>query len=90
MWKPTAGFPPRTTSMAASTMNATIANTLIAESQYSSVPNALTLKRFTPISSAADRRIQAIPGTSGNHISMYVPMAVTSVPTASTMHDQYR
>ena len=69
-------------------MNATIAKTLIVENQYSIVPKALTLNMFTPINTPENNTIHSHDGTSANQNCMYSPIAVTSVPTARTMHDQ--
>ncbi|MNW62702.1 hypothetical protein D3C74_408490 [compost metagenome] len=51
-------------------MNAAIANSLVAENQYSSVPKALTLNIFTPIRKTDRPMIHTTAGTSGNHIRM--------------------
>ncbi|MNL74617.1 hypothetical protein D3C87_2002790 [compost metagenome] len=70
-------------------MKATMAVIFTVENQYSMVPNALTLIAFTRISAPENTHTHSQPGTSGNQKCMYSATAVTSVPTASTTHDQY-
>ncbi|CAJ6544695.1 Uncharacterised protein [Burkholderia pseudomallei] len=70
-------------------MNATIAAILTTENPYSTEPNTSTLSALTNTSTAEKPAIQTQPGTAGSQYFMYSATAVTSVPTASTMHAQY-
>ena len=69
-------------------MNATIAVTLTVDSAYSTWPNDFTPITLTTITAAENSSTHGQVGVAGNQNCMYMPMAVTSVPTASTTQDQ--
>ena len=70
------------------TIKATIARTLIVDSAYSTCPNHFTPITLITITRAENSSTQGQTGVCGNQNCIYIPMAVTSVPTASTTQDQ--
>ncbi|KAH0424979.1 hypothetical protein KCU90_g8112, partial [Aureobasidium melanogenum] len=70
-------------------MKPTIATIFNIENTYSTAPNTFTLTELMPISAAENPTIQYQPGTAGNQYFIYTAIAVTSVPTANTIDDQY-
>ena len=71
-----------------STMNSTIAVTLMKASQYSINPKLPTAREFTATRMAAKPMDQGQIGISGNHQVMYTPAATASPPTAITWANQ--
>jgi len=61
-----------------------MATTLTMENTYSICPKALTLVALTAARMTENSATQTHCSTSGNQYFMYLPTAVTSIPTAST------
>src|ERR1051326_3817023 len=78
LWKPSAGRPTPKTAAAPSTMNSTMATTLMSANQNSTVPKFCT-ERELKYSSTTQKAIDQIQtGTSGNQKVMYTPAATAS------------
>ncbi|MNG95034.1 hypothetical protein D3C79_540570 [compost metagenome] len=69
-------------------INAEMATTLTVESAYSTWPKDLTPTTLTTITAAENNSTHGQIGVPGNQNCIYMPMAVTSVPTANTTQDQ--
>jgi len=88
LWKPVAGAPMPKMAARPSTMNSTMAVTLMSANQYSKVPKLPTARVFTIRRIDAKASDHNHTGASGNHQVMYTPAATASAPTATTCADQ--